>query len=725
MSGVTQVFLASVAAIALGAGVDLPAGGRGPSASGFGVRYTRYAVTDLGTLGGTISEAWGINNSAQVVGRAYLAGDATYHAFLWEAGVMTDLGTIGPGCNPGNSWAYDINDAGQVAGLTCAAGIYPRAFRLSGGVMTDLGTLGGTGSSAASINSAGDVVGTAAMPGDPYAHAFLYDGAMHDLGSLGGAWSGADHVNDIGQIVGFSEINPLPDRNPHAFLRTGQTMIDLFPGGPCCSHAWGINNAGTVVGEVTAPGGVGERAFVFGSGVVTELPSLAGGRTSARAISDGGEIVGDSATAAGVHAFLYRDGMMIDLNDHIPDNPEWILNYATAVNEAGQIVGLGTIGGHTHGFRLDPVPAPPVAVNDTYVTSFQSALTVPSPGVLANDYGAGISSMIAGLYTTVAHGTLALSPDGGFVYTPAAGYSGPDGFAYRAITLNGVSDVATVALTVTQPGTVQPPTGLYTSSIAGNMVTLRWTPPAAGPRPTGYTVEGGVNPGEILAVLPTGSAYPIYTFPAPMGSFYVRVHALTTAEKSVASNEIRLHVRVPVPPSAPADLTGVVNGSAVNLAWRNTFGGGAPSTVVLEAVPAGAAPLFFPLGVADMFGTANVPAGSYALRLWATNAGGVSGPSNQIVLTFPGPCSGAPDVPSGFLAYAIGRTIFVIWDPATTGPAATSYELSVTGSYVGQFPTTGRALSGTVGPGSYDLSVVSRNPCGASPPTPAQTVAVP
>jgi len=119
-----------------------------------------------------------------------------------------------------------------------------------------------------------------------------------------------------------------------------------------------------------------------------------------------------------------------------------------------------------------------------------------------------------------------------------------------------------------------------------------------------------------------------------------------------------------------------------------------------------------------------VPAGVYTLRLWAENAGGVSGPSNQVVVTFPGACTGTPAPPTNFLAYAIGRTIFVLWDPPTTGPAATAYELFVGGTFIGSFPTLGRGLSGTVGPGSYGLSVVARNPCGPSSATPTQTVTI-
>ncbi len=55
-----------------------------------------YAVTDLGTLGGTYSAAYGLNNGGRVGGSATLnATGANQHAFLWHHGHMTDLGTLG------------------------------------------------------------------------------------------------------------------------------------------------------------------------------------------------------------------------------------------------------------------------------------------------------------------------------------------------------------------------------------------------------------------------------------------------------------------------------------------------------------------------------------------------------------------------------------------------------------------------------------------------------
>lgn len=80
----------------------------------------------------------------------------------------------------------------------------------------------------------------------------------------------------------------------------------------------------------------------------------------------------------------------------------------------------------------------------------------------------------------------------------------------------------------------------------------------------------------------------------------------------------------------------------MNLAWRNTFGGGAPTSLYLEA-QSGPNTRFFPLGATDTFAAPGVPAGSYTLRLWALNAGGPSGLSNQIVVS--NPCGSSPATP--------------------------------------------------------------------------------
>jgi probable HAF family extracellular repeat protein len=83
-----------------------------PSALLVDVPVAPYEFVDLGTLGGQHSFAVDINNAGQIVGWAYNASGAR-RAFLWQDGVMQDLGTLG-----GDYFtaADDINENGQVAG---------------------------------------------------------------------------------------------------------------------------------------------------------------------------------------------------------------------------------------------------------------------------------------------------------------------------------------------------------------------------------------------------------------------------------------------------------------------------------------------------------------------------------------------------------------------------------------------------------------------------------
>ena len=257
-----------------------------------------------------------------------------------------------------------------------------------------------------------------------------------------------------------------------------------------------------------------------------------------------------------------------------------------------------------------------------------------------------------------------------------------------------------------------PPEGLV-ATVVGNVVTLRWTIPSAGPAPTGFVLEGGLSPGETLASIPTGSPSPIFTVAAPAGSFYLRLHALNDTARSAASNEILVHVNVPVAPSAPANLLALEHDPTLTLAWRNTFTGGAPTNVTL--VVSGDLNGSASLGLTDTFTFAGVPPGTYTLSVVATNASGASAPSNSVTVIFPNPCTGVPQPPTNFVAYSEGRTLFVRWDVPAFGVAPTGYVLNATGTYVASVPTPLRALSGPVPPGTYILSVVAANPCGQSP----------
>jgi probable HAF family extracellular repeat protein len=186
-------------------------------------------MTDLGTLGGNISAAYGINDSGQVAGvsltetdgwhafvwrdgvmtdlgpfdarainnRGQIAGTAGDHAVVWQRGTLTDLGAPTTG-------AAGINDAGAIIG----SADNEHAFVRWHGSIIDLGTLGGAYSVASDINDRGQIVGVSSLAGIPpvLEHPFLWQrGAMTDLTT-----SGLDQtafvvaINDRGQIAGAS-----------------------------------------------------------------------------------------------------------------------------------------------------------------------------------------------------------------------------------------------------------------------------------------------------------------------------------------------------------------------------------------------------------------------------------------------------------------------------------------------------------------------------------------
>ena len=184
------------------------------------VLYTNGTMQDLGSLGGSYSQAFGINSSGEVVGssRSQLYG-ASY-AFLYSNGTMQNLGTLGGY----SSVAYGVNDAGQVVGQSGLPGpaYGQHAFLYSNGVMTDLGSFGGD-SSAVGINASGEIVGWADTAGNASEHAFLYsNGSMIDLNNLIAPDSGwilgsAAAINDNGWIVG---VGYNPSGQGDAFLLT-------------------------------------------------------------------------------------------------------------------------------------------------------------------------------------------------------------------------------------------------------------------------------------------------------------------------------------------------------------------------------------------------------------------------------------------------------------------------------------------------------------------------
>ncbi len=316
-------------------------------------RTPKYVLVDLGTLGGLESRAYGINNLGQVVGTAEDSGRNT-HAFIYENGVMRDLNLR----NPRVRKALAINDAGDIAGTWSPPAMSERAMLMRGSNVVDAGTFGGSSGFARAINSSATLVGDAQTPTNTY-RAFVYtNGVLRDLGTLGGVESQARAINRWEHIVGWSYTT----NGFEAFLHTPTNgMRGLGTLGGAGSQAFGINDLGHIVGQAYNSEGQ-LHAFLNAAGTMVDLGSLGAPFSRAVAVNNLGQVVGTSDNFnARPRAFLWQNCVMYDLNQLIT-NANWELREATAVNDSGQIVGIGKKGiqQEDRAFLLTPAPDSPV-----------------------------------------------------------------------------------------------------------------------------------------------------------------------------------------------------------------------------------------------------------------------------------------------------------------------------------------------------------------------------
>jgi probable HAF family extracellular repeat protein len=347
-----------------------------------------YSIVDLGTLGGTSSFGLDVNNNRQVSGNAQTpTGQPSprLNAFIWSSpGPMTNLGVL-PGSN-NFSRGYAINDSGVVVGESDNDS--SRAFVYSAGAMTGLTRLAGDNDRgvAHDINNAGVIVGISSNGTVSRPTMWVFNGSTYvpsDLGTIAGtptatgrAWA----INQNGVAAGLST-NLLGTSQATLWDGGAITNLTSLGDGTRFSQAFGLNDNNVVVGSSLTGQTVGQligttsttpitRGFVWDSGVITELtpfnlyaPGNTGPTTNyhsvAMDINNAGLIVGNSQRIAGLPAVatLWQGGVPIDLNTLLPPGSGWNLLSAEGINNRGDIVGYGTIGGQTHAFLLT-VPEP-------------------------------------------------------------------------------------------------------------------------------------------------------------------------------------------------------------------------------------------------------------------------------------------------------------------------------------------------------------------------------
>ena len=256
------------------------------------------AMTDLGTLGGSLSTANAINDMGQIVGDSTLASGER-HAFLWDRGVMKDLGAPGE-----SSSAHGINNHGDIVGAVSGKNVRGGAVLWKNGRRQSLGDLGssGSGSTAIAINDNGEVVGVssglASNSGGVVRAVIWQHGVIHNIGTLGGLHSTANAINLRRQVVGWAD---LADQSTVAFLFDNGVMHDL----------------GMLPGSIMVPGSGSQAASV----------------------NDGGQVVGLSLNSTGEsRAVIWENGQITDLNNAIPAGAGVVFTRARGINKLGQIL---------------------------------------------------------------------------------------------------------------------------------------------------------------------------------------------------------------------------------------------------------------------------------------------------------------------------------------------------------------------------------------------------
>jgi probable HAF family extracellular repeat protein len=307
-------------------------------------------VSILRDLSQPNSCAQGVKDSGPAVGESE-ASDFTIKAVRWDGDAVSTLGTLG---GP-NSSAFAVNYRGAIVGSSVTGGGLIHAFFDAPGSssLTDLGDLGGGFSSALAVNSWGVAVGSSTDAAD-VSRAFLWTpGTGLRAITPASEQCVATGINDLGEVVG--------DCTNSSGVTSGfvQTAIDgLLPIGNVkpitlkglggsSTIAWGVNDAGEVVGQSDTPDGTPHAVRWHGLGTPQTLTGLAANEASfAYAVNTEGTVVGAAVTAAGVmHAVEWgTNGRITDLG-----TADAVSSIAYAIDSQGAIVGCGFANGNSEG----------------------------------------------------------------------------------------------------------------------------------------------------------------------------------------------------------------------------------------------------------------------------------------------------------------------------------------------------------------------------------------
>jgi probable HAF family extracellular repeat protein/YD repeat-containing protein len=284
-------------------------------------------VVDLqGDIIGDSSDAVALNDAGQAIGKM----ETPYgtHAFIWQNGTMTDLGTLA-GESGSFSTANAINDSGIVAGRSKDSTGKQHAAIWINRIIKSLALESESYSNASSINNRNQVAGESTISDKTLA--FIWDNGVYTI--LPSIYDNCltKAINSQGQVVGYC--TSYPSGEDHIVIWPGNNeVIELGLGN--VGNPVDINDAGTVTGTIITSPEIA-KAFIWKNGQIAYLPTLGGAGSVAWAINNRDQVIGFSNTANGEnHAFYWEIGAMTDIGTFGGN-----YSSATAINEKGDITG--------------------------------------------------------------------------------------------------------------------------------------------------------------------------------------------------------------------------------------------------------------------------------------------------------------------------------------------------------------------------------------------------
>ncbi len=319
----------------------------------------RYQLTDLGVVAGYANSfAYGMSDSGRQVA-GWVDNGSTTQAFVWSA--ATGMQLLGNSTGATASRGFSVNDQGMVVGET-SFGTQREATAWTGSTPSGLGTLSNAGSSVAfGVNDAGKIVGWSDSSDGTRAFVWESGSGMSSLGVLpGGTQTRAYNINASGQAVGWGT-TPTGDRGFAASPAMSAIPTLSATGGR--TRAYGNSNQnGWVTGDAQDPT-LGDVAFVWspvGGTVTLGRLTSATGSFGADVNSDGMAVGWAEGLPDGDQAYVWSAGTgMLALNDLLVSADGWSMQRARAINDGGVIVGNAVhADGMVHAVMLTPVPEP-------------------------------------------------------------------------------------------------------------------------------------------------------------------------------------------------------------------------------------------------------------------------------------------------------------------------------------------------------------------------------